>query len=296
MEKLIVKFFGLSWVSFPLVALSGAVLAYFLYTPLEKRFMKKAFGRKQDILQMLDQMFVSVEEKKINRMILLINFGPSIIFFLLLWPNITMGIIVSFIVWLAMSEVPYYYIKHQWEKRNNLLVTQMVDGLTIMSNGIKAGLSVPQSLERVAENLPNPIAQEFTLILSQTKVGRSLEDALIDFGERIPRPDVQMFVTAINILKETGGNLAETFSTIVTVIRERQKVEQKIQAMTTQGMMQGLIISLVPIGIILLLWIMDPTYIQPMFSTTLGIVLLLIVFGLIGVGGIMIKKIVTVKV
>jgi tight adherence protein B len=151
-------------------------------------------------------------------------------------------------------------------------------------------------MERVIENLPNPIAQEFNLVLSQMRLGRSLEEALIEFGERIPRPDVQMFVVSINILKETGGNLAETFSTIVTVIRERQKIEQKIQAMTTQGKMQGLIISAVPIVIVGIFYISDPNYIQPLFSTTLGVIMLLVMFGLIAAAGLMIKKIVTIKV
>ena len=74
----------------------------------------------------------------------------------------------------------------------------------------------------------------------------AVEEALNEFGERIPRADVQMFVTSVNILKETGGNLAETFQTITTTVRERQKVEKKIQALTAQGTMQAVIISLVP--------------------------------------------------
>ena len=84
----------------------------------------------------------------------------------------------------------------------------MVDGMTIMANGISSGLSVPQSMERVVDNLGTPISQEFGLVLSQIRLGKSVEEALLDLGERIPRPDVQMFVTAVNILKETGGNLA----------------------------------------------------------------------------------------
>lgn len=296
MLDLVYKIFGFSWISFPLVVICGGVLAYYLYPILEIKFKKRAFGKEQEILTMLDSMFIPMEEKKLKNILLIFNLGPSVLFFLLFWPNFWLGALVGFVVWFALSQVPYFYFKSLWDKRCDLLVTQMVDGLTIMANGIKAGLSVPQSMERVVETLPNPISQEFGLVLSQMRLGRSLEEALVDYGNRIPRPDVQMFVTSINILKETGGNLAETFTTIVTVIRERQKIEQKIQAMTTQGMMQGLIISMVPIAIILLLWLIDPTYIKPLFSTTLGVILLLVVFGLIAFGGIMIKKIVTIKV
>jgi tight adherence protein B len=105
-----------------------------------------------------------------------------------------------------------------------------------------------------------------------------------------------MFVTAINILKETGGNLAETFTTIVVTIRERQKIERKIEAMTAQGIMQGFIVSCVPLGLIVMFYFVDPNYIMPMFNSTLGIILLMIMFVFIIIGGIAIRKVVTIKV
>jgi len=176
------------------------------------------------------------------------------------------------------------------------LVDQMVDGLTIMANGIKAGLSVTQTMERVVENMNNPISQEFGLVLSQIRLGRSVEDALIEFGERIPRADIQMFVTSINILKETGGNLAETFTTIVLTIRERQKIEKKIEAMTAQGMMQGLIVSMIPFVLIGLFFVMDPSFIAPLFNSALGLVIFLIIIGLVIIGGITVRKIVKIEV
>jgi len=296
MIEILQKILGLPWLGFPLVMISGGVCAYYLYPRIEAGFLNRAFGRKQEIQNMLHTMFIEMEEKKLDRILILLNIGPAAIIFIIFWPNFFVGGIVAWIIWLVSSQVPYHYFKNLYEKRADVLVSQMVDGLTIMANGIKAGLSVPQAMERVIDNLPNPISQEFNLILSQMRLGRSLEEALIEFGERIPRPDVQMFVVSINILKETGGNLAETFSTIVTVIRERQKIEQKIQAMTAQGKMQGLIISAVPIAIIGIFYISDPNYIQPLFSTTLGVIMLLVMFGLIAAAGLMIKKIVTIKV
>ena len=93
--------------------------------------------------------------------------------------------------------------------------------MIILSNGVRAGLSVTQSMDRVVKNLPNPISQEFRLVLSQNQLGQTIEDALTELAERIPRPDVQMFVTSVNIPKETGGNLAETFQAIMFTVRER---------------------------------------------------------------------------
>ncbi|MEL4382797.1 type II secretion system F family protein, partial [Shewanella algae] len=90
-------------------------------------------------------------------------------------------------------------------------------------------------MERVVENMKGPLPDEFGLVLNKIRFGMATEQSLVEFAERVPRPDVQMFVTAVNILKETGGNLAETFTTIVTTVRERQKVEKKIEALTAQG-------------------------------------------------------------
>ena len=91
----------------------------------------------------------------------------------------------------------------------------------------------------MTQEMPNPIRQEFNLILSENKLGVSLEEAFVNLSRRIKSDDVEMFVTSVNILKETGGNLAETFDTIVITIRDRIKVEGKIKAMTQSGPVQG---------------------------------------------------------
>ncbi|MEK6556173.1 MAG: type II secretion system F family protein, partial [Bdellovibrionota bacterium] len=187
-------------------------------------------------------------------------------------------------------------LKIMWEKRCNRVVQQMVDGLTIMANGVKAGLTVGQSMDRVIENMNGPLIQEFRIIQNRIRLGSSLEEALNEFGDRIPRPDVQMFVTGVNILNETGGKLAETFQTIVTTIRERQKVEQRIDAMTSQGVMQATVISLAPFGILIFTMIADPNFIMPLFTKPLGWFALALMLGLIVIGGVLMKKIVTIKV
>jgi tight adherence protein B len=172
----------------------------------------------------------------------------------------------------------------------------MVDGLTIMSNGVKAGLSITQSMERVVVNMSGPLSQEFSLALNKIRLGMALEEALNEFGDRIPRQDVQMFVTAVNILKETGGNLAETFQTIVLTVRERQKIEKKIQALTAQGTMQAVIITLVPLVLLGIFMVVDPNYVKPLLTRPLGWFVLMVMVGLQVIGGVMMKKIVTIKV
>jgi tight adherence protein B len=287
---------GNDFVMILLVSLAVVVAVYQYADQITTYLEKRSLGSRDEIVRLLDLMFVEVDRKKITMGLLLMSFGLGSIVFLALLPNVWLGAILGCVVTVGGWSFPPLIVRGMFDRRSDLLVSQMVDGLTIMANGIKSGLSVTQSMERVVENLPNPISQEFGLVLSQIRLGRSVEEALVDFGERIPKADVQMFVTAINILKETGGNLAETFTTIVVTIRERQKIEKKIQAMTAQGLMQGIIISLVPILLILMFLMIDPTYVKPMFNTTFGLILLFMMFALQIIGGITIRKIVKIKV
>jgi tight adherence protein B len=292
----VIRFLTSDWIMISLISVCVFFIFYFHSQRVLQILHDQTVGSRTEIVKLLDLMFVEIEEKKITIILFLISFGLGAVFFFLLWPHVVAGLVVGGAVTVLGWRLPLVVVKAMYQSRSGRFTDQMVDGLTIMANGIKSGLSVPQAMERVVDNLPNPISQEFNLVLSQLRLGRSIEESLIELGERIPRPDVQMFVTAINILKETGGNLAETFQTIVYTIRERQKIEKKIQAMTAQGIMQGIIISLVPIVIMIVFLVIDPKYVMPMFNTTLGLIMTFVMFAAIIIGGISIKKIVKINV
>ena len=239
---------------------------------------------------------MDVDEGKVTRLLIMSSFGLGFLFFMMAWPSVSIGIFLGLSAGIAGFQLPPLIFKSMYEKRCGVFVDQMVDALTIMANGVKSGSNPQQAMQRVVEIMGNPVSAEFGQVIRQTQFGQSFEEALTDLGERIPRPDVQMFVTAINILKETGGNMSETFETIVSTIRERQKLEKKIAAMTAQGIMQGIIVTCIPFVLGAVFFFIDPTFIQPMFSTTLGLVLLAAMLGLQIMGGLMIKKVVTIKV
>lgn len=284
------------WFMIPAVSFCVFIMVYLYSDRVLAYFQKKSLGQRDEIIRLLRLMYVDVNLKQVTMAMLLMSFGIGLLIFFLFLPNVILGGIVGSVVTIVGWSVPMAIVKYLYDQRCNRFVEQMVDGLTIMANGIKAQLAVVQTMERVVENLNGPIKQEFSLILEEIRLGRSLEESLVALSERIPKPDVQMFVTAIVILKETGGNLGETFTTIVTTIRERQKIEKKIQAMTAQGLMQGIIMTLVPIVLMIMFFIVDPGYIKPMFDKTLGLFLLLIMFSLQIIGGITIRKIVKIKV
>lgn len=290
------KWLANEWFVIPVLGALVFALSYLWADRVLGWLHKKSLGQRAEIIITLRSMFVEVNEDRITAMMLLSSFGLGSLAFLALWPNYAAGLVLGAVITVLGWSVPKLIVQNMYERRCSRVVDQMVDGLTIMANGVKAGKSVQQAMERITESMRGPLAKEFEIILSEIRLGSSVEEALTKFGERVPRPDVQMFVTSINVLRETGGNLSETFETIVTVIRERQKVEKKIEAMTAQGLMQGIIITLVPFMLLAVFAFVDPNYIAPMFSTVVGIMCLAIVVALQIIGGFMIRKIVTIKV
>ena len=280
----------------PAVGACVFVVVFLLSGRLILYLQEKNQGQNEVIFDFMDKMLLDFSKKKIAQILFLFRFGFGLIFFLLFWPNIFLGLFSGGLVTLIGWYLPKALVNYIWNKRCTQITNQMVDGMTIMANGIKSGLSITQSMERVVENMRGPLPQEFSLILNKVRLGLSVEDALNEFGERIQKQDVQMLVVSINILKETGGNLAETFEVMTLTIRDRQKIEKKIEAMTSQGVMQGIIITLVPFILLIVFLLVDPNYVIPLFTQPLGWVALFIMLCLQVIGGIFMKKIVTIKV
>lgn len=280
----------------PLFGITVFIFSYFSADRILDWLHRRTLGGREEVLALMDKMFVDTDRQKVTYALAAAAFGPGALVFLLAWPHFVLGSIAFIILMFLGWQAPRTLMNNLWERRCSRLVDQMVDGMTIMANGIKAGQSLTQSMERVVENMSGPLPQEFGLVLNKVRLGMSVEDALNEFGERIPRQDVQMFVTAVVILKETGGNMAETFQTIVTTVRERQKVEKKIEAMTAQGNMQAIIVTLVPLILLGVFLALDPNYVMPLFTTPLGWVCLTLIVTLQIIGLVIMKKIVTIKV
>lgn len=192
--------------------------------------------------------------------------------------------------------LPRFVVEQMWERRIDKFEDQMLDALAFMSNGLKSGLSLLQSMDMVREELPNPISEEFGLTLNEQRLGVPLEEALLGLERRIQTEDVQIVVTSINILRQSGGNLAETFDTVANTIRERKKVTGKVKSLTAQGVAQGVIIVFMPFVLAFALWAIDPVLISRLWTTALGWVLIFFMLTLQTIGGLMIRKVVKVEV
>ncbi|MFZ8934516.1 MAG: type II secretion system F family protein [Bacteriovoracaceae bacterium] len=258
----------------------------------------QTFGTRNFIIEKLNLLFIDIKEENITYGLIGLSFGGgSIIIILigLLTSQWLVAIGLGIVFFFTAFKIPKPLINQMIKKRHQLYASQMVDALTLLSNGIRAGLSVPQALGMVVDEMPGPVAQEFGLMLQQNKIGVPLEECFESLAKRVPLEDNDMFVSGVNILRETGGNLAETFDTIVDVIRERVRLKQKVEQFVAQGMFQGIVIAGMPFGIGAIYFFTDPDSMIRLFTHPLGIAMCIVAFLFDAVGFFVILKIVDIK-
>lgn len=256
----------------------------------------QSVGTRDYIVDKLKLMMIEIPQERVLLGQVGLSLGLGSIVFLLCLPNFSAGAFFGLLTMIVGWLLPKPIVDYMYRKRATKFVEQMVDGLGLMSNGMRSGLSVVQAMGLVAQEMQNPIQQEFNLVLSQNKLGVSLEEAFTNLSKRVQADEVEMFVTSVNILKETGGNLAETFDTITTLIRERIKVENKIQALTAQAFWQGMILMAVPPFMAIVMNQSDPELMKPMFTHPIGWAILAGVIVLEIVAYLLIKKITSIDV
>ncbi len=259
---------------------------------------RQTMGTRTYIMEKLELLFIEIAPEKVTYLLLLCSFGSGALvlaFFGLLGAWIP-GLVLAGIVTFLGFKIPKPFIDMMIERRIKAYESQMVDGMQLLSNGIRAGLSLPQAVGMVVDEMPQPISQEFNMILQQNRIGVPLEECFEGLVKRVPTEDNEMFVASVNILRETGGNLAEVFDTIVEVIRERVRLKQKIDTYIAQGMFQGATIFAMPWAICLIFTLNDPEMMMPMFTHPLGWAALTLALLFDLAGGWVILKIVKIKV
>ena len=192
--------------------------------------------------------------------------------------------------------VPFYGIKKLRDRRIRRFEGQLVDSLVQMSAAFRAGLTLPQAMENIAQEMPKPLSQEFGLTIKEIKLGVLQEEALQNMAERVGSEDLQLVVTSTNVARQLGGNMAEMYDIISATIRERFRLEGRIRALTAQGKLQGWVVGAMPLALGMVLNFMRPDLMEPMLKSTFGYVLigLIIVLELIGIW--MIRRIVAIDV
>ena len=165
-----------------------------------------------------------------------------------------------------------------------------------MSNALRAGFSLAQAFDSVVSQGDKPMCEEFAILQQQLRIGMSFEDALQSMSGRVGSDDLTLVTTAILVSRKTGGNVTEIFDKISETIRARQKIERKVQTLTAQGRMQGMLVSLMPLVLGIALVALKPNMMIPFLTSFAGVVSVLVVILLITVGWLIIRKITKIDV
>lgn len=188
------------------------------------------------------------------------------------------------------------WLKGKQTKRMKQFNEGLPGMITSIIGSLRAGFSLPQSLQMIAEESYSPIKEEVQLVLKSMQYGKGVEDAMIDWKKRMPSGDLDLLVEAILIQRQVGGNLAYLLGKIVETTRERTKIEGQIKTLTAQGKLSGIIIGLLPLGLGLVIYMMNPDYMGNLFINPIGQVMLGAAFVSGIIGFIFVRKITTIEV
>jgi tight adherence protein B len=192
--------------------------------------------------------------------------------------------------------IPMRYVKWRQGRRLKAFNSRLPDTLSLLSNAMKAGLSLPQAIETVAQNASPPISDELARVIRETKLGNSTPAALANMVRRVGSEDLDLIVTAISIQSTVGGNLARILDGISHTIRQRIQIKSQIGAMTAQMRASGWIITLLPFIVAVILNVITPSYFRVMLTEPAGRVLLVMAGISIFIGNVFVRRITNFKV
>jgi tight adherence protein B len=210
-----------------------------------------------------------------------------------LFNTIVLALLAAVIGWFA----PRWFVSNRQGARLRAFGDQLGDALNLMVNGLRSGYSVLQAMEAVSREMPSPISSEFARVVQEVQIGLPLEQALANMMRRIKSDDLDLVVTAVNVQREVGGNLAEILDVISFTIRERVRIKGEVRTLTAQGRYSGYVISLLPIGLALVLFCVNKPYVERLFTSGFcGWAMVVCGLLMIATGFIAIQKIVTIEV
>lgn len=218
-----------------------------------------------EIESSLADAFVFVNRQKMAAWSMLAIVGLPIIVLLL-----SHSILIALASLPIALSLPKKYLARMRKKRIETLEKQLPDALLMMSGALRAGASFPTALEAVVHESAPPISQEFDLLMREIRLGIDLDVAMGNVEKRIPVPDFMMVTATVTIAREVGGNLAEALESVARTLREKLQMEGKIKALTSQGRMQGIVMTCLPLFLMLVLRFMEPKAMAPLFNEPVG--------------------------
>jgi tight adherence protein B len=214
-------------------------------------------------------------------------------YFVVFSGQIVMAVVAAFVGFFA----PRIFVSRATQMRLTAFENQLPDTLSLWVNALRSGYSVLQSMEAISRDAPEPTGTEFKRVVQEVQLGIDMEDSLDHLLTRMESEDLDLVITAVNIQREVGGNLAEILDVIGHTIRERIKLKGEIKVLTAQGRITGYLISGLPIVLALFLYGINPGYMGNLFENRVcGWPLLGIGLAMIGIGSAVIQKIVDIEI
>lgn len=170
--------------------------------------------------------------------------------------------------------LPRWYVAYLQGKRLKAFNDQLGDILNMLVSGIRAGYSILQAMEAVSKEMGPPASEEFARVVREVQLGIPMSQALDNLLRRVPSDDLDMTITAIKVQQEVGGNLAEVLDNISFTIRERVRIKGEIRALTAQARVSAYIVSFLPVGLAILVYFINPTFMGKMFTHPCGWIML----------------------
>ena len=220
----------------------------------------------QSVSRTLETMFIFLNPRRILNVSILIMCLVFMVTLTITRLNIVLSVIMALVGLLVPRILLSYYVK----KRRRTFELQFVQGLDFLSSSMKAGLSFVQALESLVENSTPPLSQEFDLLLREYRIGIPLNEALQNLARRVESEELNLMVFSTIITRELGGDISEIFDHLADVIRSRHKVMERVETLTAQGRMQAIVCGAIPFALYVLLFVWQPDYIQPLFTSTVG--------------------------
>jgi tight adherence protein B len=205
-------------------------------------------------------------------------------------------LLIALVVFLLIMIGPFKYYKSLRRKRLKTFEQQLPDALTMISGGLSAGASLNMALEALVKEQPAPLSQEFMLFIREQRIGVDFDISLRNMERRLPIPDFIMFSAALRISREIGGNLGETLDTLADTLRKKATMEGKIESLTAQGRMQGIVMTGLPVLLGALLYFLEPEAMAKLFSTPAGWGTLTVIIIMETLGYMFIRKVTTIDV
>jgi tight adherence protein B len=192
--------------------------------------------------------------------------------------------------------IPYAYASHMRTKRFQKFEEKFPEAIDTLARAVRAGHAFTTALEMIANEVSEPVAGEFRQLYEEQKFGLPVRDALLNLADRIPLVDVKFFVTAVMLQRETGGNLAEILDNLSYVIRERFKILRQVRVHTAQGRLTMVLLMALPPTIVILMQLLNPGFIRPLFTDPLGHALIVGGITLQTMGYFVIRRIIRIQV